>query len=203
MPAVNPDAAEMATPPAEPGRIVVLAAPSGSGKTTIAHALLQHVPGLHFSVSVTTRPARLREKNGVDYYFVTGPQFRELIEKKALVEYEEVYPGRFYGTLREEMDRATSDSPVLLDIDVRGALNLKKMYGEEALTIFIRPPSLEVLAERLSNRGTEDEQSLKERLELARREIEFEKAFDIVIINDRLEDAVSETLRHVNTFLGR
>ena len=155
------------------GKIVVLTAPSGAGKTTIARAVMEQIPVLRFSVSATTRPPRAHERDGVHYHFVTEAQFRRFIDDGALIEYEEVYPGRFYGTLRAEVDRATPEAPLLLDIDVEGALNVKRQYGDRALTLFIRPPSLEALAERLRGRATETEETLRVRLETARREIGY------------------------------
>lgn len=183
-------------------RIIVLTAPSGSGKTTIARRLIEAVPELRFSVSATTRPPRGHERDGVDYYFVTKDRFRELIDEGALIEYEEVYPGLFYGTLRSEVERATSRSPVLLDIDIRGAESVKRIMGDDALVIFVRPPSLEALAERLRTRGTESEDSLHARLERAREEMEHASSFDYVVINDRLEDAIAETIETVRGFLA-
>ncbi len=183
-------------------KIIALTAPSGSGKTTIARRVLAAFPEMTFSVSATTRPRRPGERHGVHYYFVTEAQFRRFIAEGKLVEYEEVYPGRFYGTLRAEVERAARAHPVLLDIEVKGALNVKRIFGAEALIIFIRPPSLEVLAQRLRERGTEDEASLRERLARAETELGYAARFDAVVVNDDLEAAVEETLRLVRQFLG-
>lgn len=185
------------------GKIVVLTAPSGAGKTTIARALLREIPSLHFSVSATTRPPRPNEQDGVHYHFVSEAQFRSYIDDGALLEYEEVYPGRFYGTLRTEVDRATEDGHVLLDVDVKGALNVKRLYGDRALTVFVRPPSLDVLAERLQRRATETESTLAMRLETARHEIEYAGCFDAIVVNDDLDRAVADALAYVRTFLER
>lgn len=182
--------------------IIALTAPSGAGKTTIAHRLLAAVPGLRFSVSATTRPARPHERHGVDYYFVGPERFRELAAAGALLEYEEVYPGRFYGTLVSEVERALQTGSVLLDVDVKGALHVKKLYGDRALTIFIAPPSLDVLEARLRARNTETETTLAARLDRARDELTYAPRFDHTVVNDGLEDAVAETLRLVRSFLS-
>lgn len=186
---------------ASPVRIVALTAPSGSGKTTIARRVLEAFPEMQFSVSATTRPPRPHETNGVDYHFVTPERFRTLIDDGALVEFEEVYPGRFYGTLREEVESKAKSGPILLDVDVRGAARIEEIYGDRALTVFIRPPSLEVLAERLHRRATETEETLRSRLERARMELGQAHLFDEVVVNDDLEQAVAETLGHVRSFL--
>lgn len=182
-------------------KIVALTAPSGAGKTTIARRVMETFPQMQFSISATTRPPRPHERHGVDYYFVSPDQFRSLIERDELVEYEEVYPNRFYGTLRSEVETKAASGPLLLDIDVRGAVNVERLYGDEALTVFIRPPSVEALADRLRGRATEDEDSLKVRLERARMEMQQADVFDVVVVNDRLEEAVAETLAVVGSFL--
>ncbi len=182
--------------------IVALTAPSGAGKTTIAHRLLAALPDLRFSVSATTRPPRPHERNGVDYHFVTPERFAELAAAGALLEYEEVYPGRFYGTLVAEVERALERGSVLLDVDVKGALNVKKLYGDRALTIFIAPPSIETLESRLRARNTETEATLAARLARARSELGYAGRFDRTVVNDGLEEAVAETLNAVRSFLG-
>ncbi len=183
-------------------RIIVLTAPSGSGKTTIARRLMDAQPSLRFSISATTRPARPNERHGIDYYFMTTDQFEAEIENDAFVEYEEVYPGCLYGTLRSEIDSATSDSPMLLDIDVNGARRVKELVGDDALAIFIRPPSVDALRKRLLRRATESDASLKQRLERAEMEMSFADEFDTVVINDDLETATAETLDLVHRFLS-
>ncbi len=182
-------------------KIIALTAPSGSGKTTIARRVLAVLPEMAFSVSATTRERRPHEKHGVHYYFVSEDEFRELIAAGELIEHEEVYPGRFYGTLRSEVEQKAETTPLLLDIDVEGTLNVKRLYGDDALTIFIEPPSLEVLAERLRRRNTETETSLRHRLDRARRELTYADRFDAVVVNDDLTQAVDETIRLVRQFL--
>lgn len=183
--------------------VVVLTAPSGSGKTTIARRLLEAVPGMRFSVSATTRPPRGEEEDGVAYHFLTPDGFRDRIASGDLLEYEEVYPGRFYGTLRSEVDGSSADQPVLLDIDVMGAMRVKDALGDRALTLFVRPPSLEVLEARLRGRRTESDDDLRVRLDRARMEMDHEGRFDRTIVNDDLERAVDETIRLVRSFLDR
>ncbi len=188
-------------PPTTRRKIVVLTAPSGAGKTTIARRVLAAFPEMRFSVSVTTRPPRPYEQDGVHYFFITEEAFRRRLAEGDLLEYEEVYPGRFYGTLRSAVEAASSEAPVLLDIEVNGAVNVKNAFGDEALALFIRPPSLEVLAERLRLRATETEETLRHRLERARMEMAQANRFDAVVVNDDLEEAVAETLRLVRSFL--
>ncbi|MEM9998481.1 MAG: guanylate kinase [Bacteroidota bacterium] len=183
-------------------KLIVLTAPSGAGKTTIARRVLAAFPRLSFSVSATTRPPRPGEIDGVHYFFLTESEFRARLRTDAFLEHEEVYPGRFYGTLRTEVERSAADGGVLLDIDVKGALNVKRRYAADALTLFVRPPSLHVLAERLSDRATETPETLRLRLERAELELGYADRFDHVVTNDDLETAVSETLALVGTFLG-
>ena len=192
----------MSEPGPEP-RIVVITAPSGAGKTTIARRVLAAVPGMRFSVSATTRPPRPGERDGVHYYFLSTEAFRRRLAEGDLLEYQEVYPGRFYGTLRSEVAKATRAAPVLLDVEVKGALNVKTMFGDAAFVLFVRPPSLEALAERLRARGTETPETLRVRLDRAKMEIAQADRFDAVVVNDDLEAAVAETLRLVRAFLGR
>ncbi|HYG67042.1 MAG TPA: guanylate kinase [Anaeromyxobacteraceae bacterium] len=186
-------------------KLIVLTAPSGAGKTTIARRLMEAVPGLRFSISATTRPPRPGERDGVDYFFLSDEAFRAEIEAGTFVEYEEVYPGRFYGTLRRELDRLAEGpegAAVVLDLDVKGALNVKRLYGDQALTLFIQPPSLAVLAERLRNRGTETEDRITVRLARAEEELGYARASDAVVVNDDLEKAVAETAARVRAFLA-
>ena len=186
---------------AEAKKIIALTAPSGSGKTTIARRVLAAFPEMAFSVSATTRARRPHEKHGVHYYFVAEDTFRDFIADGALIEYQEVYPGRFYGTLRSEVEEKAATTPILLDIDVEGTLNVKRLYGDDALTIFIQPPSLEALAERLRRRNTETQETLRDRLDRARDELTYADRFDAIVVNDDLAHAVDETIRLVRQFL--
>lgn len=196
-------------PASRPPRLVVLTAPSGSGKTTIARRLLSDVPGLRFSVSATTRPPRAGEIDGRDYHFVSEADFRAMIDRGDLVEHEEVYPGRFYGTPWAELDgsRAAADPSddlvaVLLDVDVKGALAVKERFGARALTVFVAPPSIEELERRLRARGSETEATLAVRLARAADELTYADRFDAVVVNAVLDDAVTETLALVRRYLG-
>jgi guanylate kinase len=182
--------------------VIVLTAPSGAGKTTIAHRVMDAMPEMQFSVSATTRPPRDDETDGEDYHFLSVDEFEARIEDGDLLEYEEVYPDRFYGTLRSEVESKSRKGPVLLDIDVNGALNVKDLYGDDALVIFVAPPSKEALRSRLQGRGTEDEDALADRLARADRELEKADAFDAVVVNDDLDVAVEETLTRIRQFLN-
>jgi guanylate kinase len=184
------------------GKCVILAAPSGSGKTSIVHRLLEKDLGLEFSVSATSRPKRGKEEEGSDYYFLDPQEFRDQVDQGKLIEWEEVYPDRFYGTLHSEVERIWKEGKhVIFDVDVVGALNLKKTFGEQALAIFIQPPSLEVLEKRIRSRGTEGEKEIGERLEKAEKEMRYAKDFDLVIVNDDLERAAEECGDEVRKFL--
>jgi guanylate kinase len=185
-------------------KFVVLTAPSGAGKTTIARRVLSTEPRVRFSVSATTRPPRPGEIGGVDYFFLSEEEFRARLAAGDFVEHEEVYPGRLYGTLRPEMERIaeeTAAGAALLDLDVKGAVRVKELYGTRALTIFVAPPSLTALALRLQARGTETEEALAARLDRAKHEIEYATRFDHVVLNDDLEAAVAETIGLIRAFL--
>ena len=185
------------------GKLLIVTAPSGAGKTTIVRHLLSAFPQLQFSVSATNRERRPMEINGRDYYFIATPRFRELVDNGAFLEWEEVYTDQYYGTLRSEVDRILkAGRAVIFDIDVRGALNLKKTYGDKALAIFIQPPSLETLIERLNRRKTEDPGSLKKRIERATEELTFKDHFDRTVVNDDLPQALAETDAMVREFLS-
>ena len=182
--------------------IVVLTAPSGAGKTTIARRVLESMPEVQFSVSATTRAPRPDETDGVDYHFLSPDEFRSRIDAGDLLEYEEVYPGQFYGTLQSEVEDRARDGPVLLDIDVEGALNVKRIFGDDVLVLFVAPPSLDELQRRLEERGTEDRESLQGRLDRVEHEMDKADDCDAVVVNDDLDVAVEETLTRIHQFLG-
>lgn len=183
--------------------IIVLTAPSGAGKTTIARRVLAAMPEVQFSVSATTRDPRPSETDGVDYHFLSEKDFRGLVEAGKLLEYEEVYPGRLYGTLRAEVEEKAIHNPVVLDIDVKGALNVKRIYGDDALLVFIAPPSMDALARRLRERGTESGADLRTRIDRAQWEMQAKNRCDVVVVNDDLDRAVQETLHAIRQFLNR
>ena len=185
------------------GKLVIFSAPSGAGKTTIVHHLLAKIPTLEFSISATTREARGDEVDSKDYYFISKEEFLHWIAKKQFVEFEEVYSGTFYGTLRQEIERIWKTGKVVIfDIDVEGGLHLKRKYGKQALAIFVQPPSLEVLKERLVGRGTDSEQKLQERFIKAEKELNYAPRFDVILKNDNLEVACNEAKTLVNNFLA-
>lgn len=185
------------------GKLLIVTAPSGAGKTTIVRHLLSAFPQLQFSVSATNRERRPMEINGRDYYFISTQRFRELVDKGAFLEWEEVYTDQYYGTLRSEVDRIlNAGRAVIFDIDVQGALNLKKTYGDQAMAIFIQPPSLEALIDRLNRRDTEDPQSLKKRIDRATDELTYKDDFDQTVVNDDLETALRDTEAIVRGFLS-
>lgn len=184
------------------GKLVVFSAPSGSGKTTLVHHLLQQGLPIGFSISATSRPPRGKEKDGVDYFFMSENSFREKIAENAFLEYEEVYEGTFYGTLRSEVDRLwKTGKTVLFDIDVVGGLIVKRQYPDQCLALFIQPPSLSELEKRLRGRGTDNEKKIKERLTKATKELDLANQFDKVIVNDDLETAKEEVGKAVHDFL--
>ncbi|MCX7697108.1 MAG: guanylate kinase [Bacteroidales bacterium] len=184
-------------------KVIIFSAPSGGGKTTIVHELMKRLNfPFAFSVSATTRPPRSCEKHGVDYYFLTVEEFKDKIINDEFVEWEEVYPGQFYGTLKSEVDRLWRERKIILfDVDVKGAVSLKRFFGNRSLSIFIKPPSLEVLRQRLINRHTETEQTLETRIAKALYELSFEPQFDVIIVNDDLENAIAKTIIEVKNFL--
>ncbi|GMT46289.1 MAG: guanylate kinase [bacterium] len=186
------------------GKLIIFSAPSGSGKTTLVRYIMAHLPRLSFSVSATSRLPRPGEKNGVDYYFISADEFKQKIKEDAFVEWQEVYENQFYGTLRSEVEkiRARGDS-VAFDVDVKGGVNIKKIYGADALALFVKPPSLAVLEERLRHRSTESEEGLRKRLDRAAYELSFEKLFDKVLVNDDLEKARKDTLETVRDFIDK
>ncbi|MBQ7690827.1 MAG: guanylate kinase [Muribaculaceae bacterium] len=186
------------------GKLIIISAPSGSGKSTIIGRLIDDSRlRLAFSVSATTRPPRGEEQDGVDYYFMTEEQFRQEIEQEAFAEYEEVYPGRFYGTLKREISRlTTAGRNVVFDVDVKGGINVKRLYGDHALSIFIQPPSVEVLRERLVKRGTDSPEDIDNRVNKAEYEMSFAPQFDHTVVNDVLDDAVHQVWQLINDFVN-
>ena len=169
------------------GKAIIVSAPSGAGKTTIVKHLLSVIPELEFSISACSRLKREKETEGKDYYFITAEQFREKISRDEFIEWQEVYPGSYYGTLKSEMERIWQEVKTpIFDVDVLGGINLKKYFGETALAIFIRPPSLEVLESRLRHRGTESEENLQIRLNKAEEEMTFSDQFDRIVVNDEI-----------------
>jgi guanylate kinase len=183
-------------------KLVIITAPSGSGKTTIVNFLLKDNPELAFSISACTRKPREGEVNGVNYYFIPLEEFTRKIANHEFAEFEMVYEGKYYGTLKSELNRIIENNQVpLVDIDVQGALRLKKHYGENALTLFIQAPSIEVLEQRLKSRGTETEQSLAERIDKAKEELKFANLFDYIIVNDDLQDSCEASKDLIHEFL--
>lgn len=186
------------------GKLIIFSAPSGSGKSTIINKLMSEY-GLQgrFSISATSRKPRGSEQDGVEYYFLTEEDFRRRISEGDFLEYEEVYPGCFYGTLRSEVDRTLAQGEnVILDIDVQGGLNVKKIYGDRALTLFIQPPSIERLRERLERRGTDAPEVIERRLAKAETELSFAHRYDAVVVNDDLEEACRDAARVIEDFLS-
>jgi guanylate kinase len=183
-------------------KIIVITAPSGAGKTSITRHLLQLFPQLSFSVSAATRPARSYEKNGQDYYFLTPEDFKQKIQQNEFVEWEMVYEGKYYGTLKSELQRIWDNDQIpLLDIDVKGAIHVQQQYPDTSLTIFVEPPSVEELKRRLESRGTETTESLQARVNKASYEISFKDHFDKNILNDDLEKARARAEQIVREFL--
>ena len=181
---------------------MIFSAPSGSGKTTLLNHLLSEVPGIAFSVSATTRPPRGEEQNGVEYYFMSLEEFQQRVANDEFLEWEEVYPGRCYGTLKAVIEKMREEGyHVAFDVDVVGGTNIKKFFGDEALSIFIQAPSIEVLRERLVNRGTDSMEEIEKRVSKAAWETEFAQGkFDTTIINDDLETAKREIVEKVLNF---
>ena len=189
----------------EQGKLIIISAPSGSGKSTIIGRIMQDESlQLEFSVSATTRPRRGQEVHGVDYYYLTQEEFEQMIENDQLVEYQEVYEGRYYGTPKSEVERITGEGKnVVLDLDVLGGVNVKQMYGDRAISIFIQPPSVEVLRERLIKRGTDSMEDIENRVNKAEFEISIGPQFDYTVINDDLDTAVAEVHDLIEAFVSQ
>ena len=184
-------------------KIIIITAPSGAGKTSITKQLMKHFPQLAFSISAATRAKRKHEQNGVDYHFMSVEEFQQKIHENAFMEWEMVYEGNYYGTLKSEMERIWSNGQIpVLDIDVKGAIHVQDLYPKQILTIFIEPPSIDELKRRLESRGTETADSLQARISKASYEISFKHSFQHVIVNDDLPKAVAEAIRITGGFLA-
>lgn len=186
------------------GKLLIFSAPSGSGKSTIINWLMQEHPELnmHFSISCTSRAPRGQEQNGVEYFFLTPDEFREKIQNDEFVEYEEVYTDRYYGTLKSQVEKQlAAGENVVFDVDVHGAMNIKKVYGDRALSLFIQPPSIEELRRRLNGRGTDAPEVIEQRIARAEYELTYADKFDTIVINDDLENAKQEALDKLQAFL--
>lgn len=183
-------------------KVIIFSAPSGSGKSTIVNHILGLYPELEFSVSATSRAPRGREQDGREYYFFTADRFREMIEEGKFVEYEEVYPGSFYGTLKSEVERIWQKGHVIIfDVDVKGGVNLKRIFGDKALSVFISAPSVEVLRDRLEKRATDSPEAIAGRVAKAAEEMTYAGQFDYVLVNDDLEKAYAEADRVIGGFI--
>ena len=184
------------------GKLVIFSAPSGSGKTTIVRELLQRFPQFEFSISATSRQPRGKEQHGVDYYFLSSDEFRQRVERDEFVEWEEVYAGTCYGTLKSEVERIWAKGNVIVfDVDVMGGISLKRLFGNDACSIFIMPPSVEELERRLRGRGTDSEEVIQKRIGKAEFELSKASEFDHTVVNDVLADAVNEATDIINNFL--
>lgn len=188
----------------EGGKCIIICAPSGAGKTSITKYLLEQDLDLEFSISVCTRDKRPKEQEAKDYYFLSVEDFKKKIEDNEFVEWEEVYQDQFYGTLLKEIERIWGEGKnVIFDVDVEGGLSLTKYFGEKALALFVKPPTFEDLERRLRARGTENEEKIQKRLDKAKKELTYDKWFDYIIINDKLEDAQKEAYTIIKSFLKK
>jgi len=184
------------------GKLIIFSAPSGSGKSTIINRILDKKLHLDFSVSATSRQPRKNEKDGIEYFFISPDEFREKINEDCFIEYEEVYPDCFYGTLKSEVEKKIAEGKnIILDLDVAGGLNIKKLYEENALLIFIMPPSIEELQKRLETRGTDSPEMIADRISKATYELSLAPKYDAIVINDKLEKAENETINIIINFL--
>lgn len=185
-------------------KVVIISAPSGAGKTTLVKHLLEQFPQLEFSVSACSRPQRKNEINGIDYYFISVEEFQKKIKENQFIEWEEVYPNRYYGTLKTEIERIWNKNHIVLfDVDVKGGINLKKIFNDKAISIFIAPPSIEILKQRLETRGTENAENIKIRVEKAKYEMTFAKQFDYIIVNDNLNRAKENISTLIKNYINQ
>lgn len=185
-------------------KVVIFSAPSGAGKSTMIHHMLERFPQLEFAISATSRAPRGTEQDGREYYFLSNEEFLRRAANGEFIEWEEVYAGTCYGTLRSETERIWDKGHVIVfDVDVKGGINLKKLFGDQALAIFIMPPSVEELRRRLEGRGTDAPEVIEKRVAKAEEELTYSDAFDCVLVNDRLQDAVAEAQRILTEFFGR
>lgn len=186
------------------GKLIIFSAPSGSGKSTIINYLLKQNLNLAFSISATSRAPRGTEKDGVEYFFLTPEEFRQRIERDEFLEYEEVYKDRYYGTLKAQVEKQLAEGQnVIFDVDVVGGCNIKKYYGDRALSVFIQPPSVEELRKRLVGRGTDTPEVIESRIAKAEYELSFAPKFDRIVVNDDLQKAQAEALHIISTFLNK
>lgn len=185
------------------GKLIIFSAPSGSGKSTIINFLMKQNLNLAFSISATSRPPRGTEQNGVEYFFLTPEEFKKRIENDEFLEYEEVYKDRFYGTLKSQVEKQLeAGQNVVFDVDVKGGCRIKSYYGDRALSVFIQPPSIEELRRRLNGRGTDNAEVIEDRIARAEYELSFAPKFDVIVINDDLEQAEANALEKLKTFLN-
>lgn len=186
------------------GKMIVISAPSGAGKSTLVKALMDRIPVLEFSVSACTRKPRGGERNGKDYYFMSCEVFKENIISGAFIEWEEVYPGQYYGTLKTELNRIwEKNHQVIFDVDVKGGLNIRKQFPDQTLAVFIQPPSVDELEKRLLNRSTDSENDIRKRIGKAKKELAFAGQFDVVVVNDQLNEAEAELYDKVIDYLNK
>lgn len=185
------------------GKLIIFSAPSGAGKTTIVRALIEKFPQLEFSISATSRAPRHTELDGRDYYFLSTDEFQRACDEERFVEWEEVYAGTRYGTLKSEMDRIwNKENIIMFDVDVMGGIRLKKIFGDQAISVFVMPPSVEALRERLTGRGTDAPEVIEKRIAKAQYEISFAEEFDYIVINDDLQTAIEEVETLITDFIA-
>lgn len=186
------------------GKLIIFSAPSGSGKSTIINYLLKQGLNLQFSISATSRPPRGTEQDGVEYFFLSPEEFKKRIANDEFVEYEEVYPDRFYGTLKSQVEKQLAEGQnIIFDVDVVGGCNIKRFYGDRALSVFIQPPSIEELRKRLEGRGTDSPETINNRIAKAEFELSYAPKFDLIVVNDELEKAEAQALEAIRKFLNK